>query len=142
MSAKSTSPDRQTVIISFRAPADLAKRLDDLAEDDQRNRANFVLKILTSVASAQEPLVQDGSFLLKVFHDLYAKDSVGRETEFWRGKIAGWKRTLVAAYGADIAEHIILRAREVARLPVPHSGTLSPDGKGYEGFDSFSDGGF
>jgi len=37
------------------------------------------------------------------------------------------------------AEDIILRAREVAKLPVPHAGTLASDGSGYEGFDSFSD---
>jgi hypothetical protein len=139
MSPKSISPDRETVIVSFRAPIELAKRLDELAQGDQRNRANFVLKVLTSVASAHEPLVQYGAFLLKAFHDLRAKDPVSRETEFRRGEIAGWKRTLVASYGADIAEQIILRARELAKLPVPHSGTLAPDGSGYEGFDSFSD---
>ena len=140
MSPKSSSPDRETAIVSFRAPAELAKRLDELAEGDQRNRANFILKVLTAIASAQEPLVQDGAFLLKVFHDdLRAKGCLSsRETEFWRGKIAGWKRTLVTSYGADIAEQIILRASEVAKLPVPHSGTLAADGSGYEGWDSFS----
>jgi hypothetical protein len=71
-----------------------------------------------------------------------SKDPISRETEFWRGKIAGWKRTLATSYGAEIAEQIILRAREAAKLPVPHSGTLAPDGIGYEGFDSFSDVGF
>jgi hypothetical protein len=139
MSPKSASPDRETVIISFRTPVELANRLDQLAQGDQRNRGNFILKILTAIASAHEPLVQYGVFLLKAFHDFRIKDPVSRETEFWRGQIAGWKRSLVTSYGADIAEQIILRAREAAKLPVPHSGTLSPDGSGYEGFDSFSD---
>ena len=142
MRPTSSSTDRETVIVSFRAPTELAKRLDELAQGDQRNRANYVLKILSSVVSAREPLAQEGASLLKIFHALYGKDPVSRETEFWRGKIAGWKRTLVASYGADIAEQIILRAREVANLPVPHSGSLAPDGSGYEGFDSFSDTGF
>jgi hypothetical protein len=142
MSPRSSSPDRETVIVSFRAPVELVKRLDELAEGDQRNRANFILKLLTAVASAHEPLVQDGVFWLQAFHGSYAKSPVSSETEFWRGKIAGWKRSLVTSYGADIAERIILRAREVAKLPVPHSGTLAPDGSGYEGFDSFSDVGF
>jgi hypothetical protein len=135
-------PDRETVIVSFRAPVELVRRLDELAQGDQRNRANFILKMLTAIASAHQPLVQYGVFLLKVFHDLRTKDSVSRETEFRRGEIAGWKRSLVASYGADIAEQVILRAREAAKLPVPHSGTLAPDGTGYEGFDSFSDAGF
>lgn len=142
MSPNPVSPDRETVIVSFRAPVEMAKRLDKLARGDQRNRANFILKMLTAIASRHEPLVQDGVFLLQTFHGIYSKDPVSRETEFWRGKIAGWKRTLVTSYGADIAEQIILRAREVAKLPVPHSGTLAADGSGYEGFDSFSDIGF
>jgi len=128
--------DAETVVISFRAPLDLAKRLDELAEYDHRNRANFVLTTL--VRATSEELVRSGEFWLKAFHQSYAKDPVARETEFWRGQIAGWKRTLVAAYGASMAEKIILRASEAAKLPVPHAGTLSPDGWGYEGFDSFS----
>jgi hypothetical protein len=139
MSPKLSSPDRETVIVSFRAPVELAKRLDEMAQGDQRNRANFILKMLTAVTSAHEPLVLDGVSWLQAFHGFYAKDHKSRETEFWRGKIAGWKRTLVTLYGASIAEDIILRAREVAKLPVPHAGTLASDGSGYEGFDSFSD---
>ena len=128
--------DAETVVISFRAPLELAKRLDELAEYDHRNRANFILTTL--VRATSEELVRSGGFWLKAFHQSYAKDPVGRETEFWRGQIAGWKRTLVAAYGASTAEKIILRASEVTKLPVPHAGTLSADGRGYEGFDSFS----
>ena len=139
MRPKLSSPDRETVIVSFRAPVELAKRLDEMAQGDQRNRANFILKMLTAVTSAHEPLVLDGVSWLQAFHGSYAKDHKSRETEFWRGKIAGWKRTLVTLYGASIAEDIILRAREVAKLPVPHAGTLASDGSGYEGFDSFSD---
>jgi predicted transcriptional regulator len=127
---------REDVVITFRAPLDLAKKLDQLAENDNRNRANFVLTTLLRATS--DELVKRGEFWLKAFHDSYAKDPVGRETEFWRGQIAGWKRTLVAVLGASTAEGIILRASESANLPVPHGGTLAPDGRGYEGFDSFS----
>ncbi len=85
--------DAETVVISFRAPLELAKRLDELAEYDHRNRANFILTTL--VRATSEELVRSGGFWLKAFHQSYAKDPVGRETEFWRGQIAGWKRTLV-----------------------------------------------
>lgn len=132
-----TPPENNdAVVISFRAPPELVKKLDELAEDDYRNRANFVLTTL--VRATSEELSKSGEFWLKAFHQSYAKDPVGRETEYWRGQIAGWKRTLVAAYGANMAEKIILRASEAANLPVPHAGPLSPDGSGYVGFDSFS----
>jgi hypothetical protein len=132
----SRAEDLDTVVISFRAPLELAKKLDALAEDDHRNRANFILTTLIRATSGE--LVRSGEFWLKAFHQAYAKDPVGREAEYWRGQVAGWKRTLVAAYGASTAERIVLRASELAKLPVPHAGTLSPDGRGYEGFDSFS----
>jgi hypothetical protein len=128
--------DNEAVVISFRAPLQLVNKLDELAENDHRNRANFVLTTL--IRATSEELVRSGEFWLKAFHQLYAKDPVGRETEFYRGQIAGWKRTLVAAYGASMAEKIILRASTGANLPVPHAGPLSPDERGYLGFDSFS----
>lgn len=128
--------EAETAVISFRAPLELVKKLDELAEDDYRNRANFILTMLARATS--EELVRSGEFWIKTFHHFYAKDPAGRETEFYRGQIAGWKRTLVAAYGAGIAEKIILQASAAAKLPVPHAGPLSPDGRGYEGFDSFS----
>jgi hypothetical protein len=132
----SRGEDPDTVVISFRAPLKLVKKLDELAQDDHRNRANFILTALVRATSGE--LVKSGEFWLKAFHQAYAKDPIGRETEYWRGQVAGWKRTLAGAYGAGIAEGIILRASEAAKLPVPHAGTLSPDGRGYEGFDSFS----
>ena len=128
--------DVDTAVISFRAPLELVEKLDQLAQSDHRNRANFILTTLLRATSGE--LERSGEFWLKAFHQAYAKDPVGREAEYWRGQVAGWKRTLVAAYGVSTAERIILRASEAARLPVPHAGTLSPDGRGYEGFDSFS----
>ena len=91
MSPKLSSPDRETVIVSFRAPVELAKRLDEMAQGDQRNRANFILKMLTAVTSAHEPLVLDGVSWLQAFHGFYAKDHKSRETEFWRGNISGFR---------------------------------------------------
>jgi hypothetical protein len=128
--------ENETTVISFRAPADLVKKLDELADNDHRNRANFILTML--VRATSDELVSSGDFWLKRFHESYSNDPTGRETEFYRGQIAGWKRTLVAAYGASTAEQIILRASSDANLPVPHSGPLSEDGHGYIGFDSFS----
>lgn len=136
LNVPSRSEDGETVVISFRAPLELVKKLDELAENDHRNRANFILTTLVRTTSGE--LERSGEFWLKAFHDSYAKDPVSTETEFWRGQIAGWKRTLVAAYGASTAEEIVLRASESAKLPVPHAGLLSLDKRGYEGFDSFS----
>jgi hypothetical protein len=63
-------------------------------------------------------------------------------SEFRRGKVAEWKQLLALLYGERGAEELILRARDVVNLSIPPSGPLSADGRSYEGWDSFSDGGF
>jgi hypothetical protein len=88
------------------------------------------------VASA---LVRHGEDLLRIFHEEYAQGPLSTATEFRRGKVAEWKQLLVLLYGEKAAESFILRARDNAKLSVPPSGPLSNDGKGYEGWDSFSD---
>ena len=83
-------------------------------------------------------LVQQGKFLLKAFHEEYAKDRTGRDTEFYRGNITGWRLTLQAFF-PDFAEQVIDRARSESGLAIPHSGQLAKDGSGYLGFDSGAD---
>jgi len=38
---------RDTVVISFRAPRALVSQLDEIARGDQRTRANFIINTLT-----------------------------------------------------------------------------------------------
>jgi hypothetical protein len=63
-------------------------------------------------------LVEQGEFLLKSFHDEHQKDSAGVETEFARGELIGWRRTLHTLYG-DYGEDIVTRVVTRTRLSIP-----------------------
>jgi Tfp pilus assembly protein PilV len=94
---------------------------------------------ITPDAKTVNRLVEQGEFLLKTFHQEYAKDRTSRETEFSRGNLAGWRHTLHTIYGDGEASAIIDRVRNSTKLPIPHSGPLAPDGSGYYGLDSGAD---
>ena len=81
--------------------------------------------------------MEQGAFLLKAFHQEFAKDKRSRQTEFWRGELAGWRNTVHSIYGAAVAQDIIDRARHQTNLPVSHCGEPTDDG--YLGFDSAAD---
>ncbi|MEX2301937.1 MAG: hypothetical protein WD733_13430 [Bryobacterales bacterium] len=89
----------------------------------------------TTVAEA---LTRHGVDLLKMFHEEYSRDRVSKAAEFRRGKVAEWKQLLSLIYGESNAESMVLGASKQARLPIPPSGPLTEDGKGYYGFDSMS----
>jgi hypothetical protein len=63
-------------------------------------------------------LVEQGEFLLKIFHDEYRKDPAGVEAEFARGELIGWRSTLHTLY-RDYAEDIVNRVVTRTRLPIP-----------------------
>jgi hypothetical protein len=70
-------------------------------------------------------LVEQGEFLLKSFRDAQLKDPAGMETEFARGELIGWRRTLHTLY-RDYAEDIVERV-------VTKTGLNVPDGEGPSG---------
>lgn len=86
-----------------------------------------------------ERLARYGAQLLKTFHDEYARDPVGRDTEFRRGRITEWRQLMNFIYGTGTAELIVRAARQEAGLTIPHAGPLLEDGTGYCGFDSGAD---
>jgi hypothetical protein len=63
-------------------------------------------------------LVEQGEYLLKVFHDEYQKDPGGMETELARGEVIGWRATLHTLY-RDCAEDIVSRVVTRTRLTIP-----------------------
>jgi hypothetical protein len=63
-------------------------------------------------------LVEQGEFLLKIFHDERRKDPAGVETEFARGELLGWRGTLHTLY-RDYAEDIVDRVIARTRLTIP-----------------------
>ena len=70
-------------------------------------------------------LLEQGEFLLKSFHDEHQKDPAGMETEFARGELIGWRRTLHTLYG-DYAEDIVTRV--VTRTHLSISDVEVPSG--------------
>jgi len=84
--------------------------------------------------------VEQGAYLLKTFHEEHEKNPTGRETEFCRGEIAGFRNALTnlsGTLGRQFVAHILDRVRQRTGLKIPHSGQLTPDG--YLGFDSGMD---
>jgi hypothetical protein len=65
-------------------------------------------------------LVEQGEFLLKSFHDQHRKNPAGVETEFARGELIGWRRTLHTLY-REFAEDIVNRAVTKTSLTIPGS---------------------
>jgi hypothetical protein len=82
--------------------------------------------------------VEQGAFLLKAFHSEYAKNPMGRETEFWRGNLACW-RGVAQDFFRERAGEMISLVRETTGLPFPHRGLMAQDGSGYLGMDLGAD---
>jgi hypothetical protein len=83
-------------------------------------------------------LIYQGEYLLKYFHEEFAKHSTGPETEFWRGNVSAWRGTL-ENLSPDLANDLIARVRTSTGLSIPHRGPLAPDGESYLGMDSGAD---
>ena len=62
------------------------------------------------------------AFLLKAYHDARDKDPEGRDTEFWRGNIAGFRTGIEAFYGNPQAVETVLdHLRQITGLKIPKS---------------------
>jgi len=91
---------------------------------------------VTGNRTINDALMQHGAELLKMFHEHYNEGPVSAATEFRRGLVTEWKSLLRLIYGESTAESIVLGASKQAKLSIPPGGPLTPDGKGYFGFDS------
>jgi hypothetical protein len=63
-------------------------------------------------------LVEQGELLLKTFYVEHEKDPAGWNTEFVRGELIGWRRTLHTLY-RDYAEEIVTRVVARTNLTIP-----------------------
>jgi hypothetical protein len=82
-------------------------------------------------------IAENGESLLKMFHSSYGQNPTSPETEFLRGQFTGWKRMLLMLYDEAVAEEMILAVSVKTGLTVPHGGSLTADGGGYIGWDSY-----
>jgi hypothetical protein len=81
-------------------------------------------------------LVNRAVDLLRMFHQEYEHNPLSRDTEFQRGKVTGFRQTSILILGEQQASTIIEAASQEAGLTIPHGGTMTKDGAGYEGWDS------
>jgi hypothetical protein len=84
----------------------------------------------------ERDLLERGKQLLEWFHAAYAKDPIGRETEFRRGQFTDWRHMLDLLFGRATAQRLTETASELTSLSIPPAGPLADDGQGYLGFDS------
>jgi hypothetical protein len=68
-------------------------------------------------------LVEQGELLLKSYHDERRINAASMETEFARGELMGWRKTLHTLY-RGYAEEIVNRVVTRTRLKIPDSEVL------------------
>jgi len=127
----------ETIVVSFRAPRDLVRQLDEIARGDQRTRANFIVRTLTQAASL-EPAILTIEQILPRLVELDEKDPNGMQSEYHRGAMAGARSMLMAFFGKRALRWVNRRVRERTKLPMPHVLPLSEDGSRY-GLDTEAD---
>src|SRR4051812_6415838 len=58
--------------------------------------------------------------VLTMFHKRYETDPVGRNTEYRRGMVTGWRQALHSTYGERAAQEIVEAASLEAGYTIPH----------------------
>jgi hypothetical protein len=134
---KSGVSERDTVVVSFRAPRSLVKDLDEIAKGDDRTRANFIVRTL-SHAVTLEPGIQTIEQMLPYLVEADRKDPDGMQAEFWRGAMSGARSMLAAFFSKRAMRWVNQKVREKTKLPMPHVVPMQEDGKRI-GFDSEAD---
>jgi hypothetical protein len=128
---------RDTVVISFRAPQKLVMQLDEIARGDQRTRANFIVNTLTRAVTL-EPAINTIEQILPKLVELDQKAPDGIQTEYYRGLMNGARWMLSAFFGDRAMRWVNRQVKQRTHLPMPHIVALSEDGNRY-GFDSEAD---
>jgi predicted transcriptional regulator len=124
-------PDLENqMIINFRAPSDLVERLDELAREDGRTRANFILTLLDRVTDPRRPQ-RVLETIISEFYDETKKRGDSPMSEWMRGQLHGAKWMVHAILGEDAKERALRAVRSKLRKPIPHIVPLAADGKRY-----------
>jgi hypothetical protein len=129
--------EKDTVVVSFRAPRSLVKDLDEIARGDDRTRANFIVRTL-SHAVTLEPAIQTIEQMLPRLVEEDKKNPDSMQAEFWRGAMAGARSMLAAFFTKRAMRWVNQKVRERTKLPIPHVVPMQEDGMRI-GFDSEAD---
>lgn len=128
---------RDTVVISFRAPQELVAKLDEFARGDQRTRANFIVNTLTRAVTL-EPAISTIEQILPKLVELDQKAPDAIQTEYFRGLMNGARWMLSSFFGDRAMRWVNQQVKQRTHLPMPHVVALAEDGNRY-GFDSEAD---
>jgi hypothetical protein len=125
-------------VLNFRTDRQLVERLDKLAAEENRTRANLMERLL-SEATDMERAVRVVELIVRTLYsevERRGEDSV--QAEYVRGQLHGAKWMLDQLRGARIKDRVCQEVRKRTEKPFPHIVPLAPDGKRY-GFDSDAD---
>lgn len=126
-----------TVVVSFRAPRELAVRLEEIASNDQRTRANFIVRTLTQAVSL-EPAIQVIEQIQMRLVEEYNKEPDGIQTEYWRGAMGGARSMLINFFSKRAMRWVNGQVKARTHLPMPAVIPIEKDGRRY-GIDTESD---
>jgi len=137
MRSNSHLGNEMTVVVSFRAPTQLVEKLDDLAQGDQRTRANFLLRMLTNAISLEPGVRLIGDIIPNILREM-EENPDSPQTEYYRGELRGAREAISGFFGRRASLWVEDRVRERSGLPIPPVNRLYKDGKRY-GIDSAAD---
>lgn len=129
--------DQDTIVVSFRAPRSLVEDLDRIAQGEDRNRANFIVRTL-SQAITLEPAIQTVEQILPSLVREHEKNPDSMHAEFWRGVMSGARWMLAEFFGKRSVHWVNQQVKRKTKLPMPHVVPMHSDGNRY-GFDSEAD---
>jgi hypothetical protein len=111
--------------------------LDEIAQGDQRTRANFIVRTLTHAATL-EPAVEVVERILPKFYEEHQRDPDSPQAESSRGEMRGARAIIAAFFGKRAIRWVDQEVKKRTDLPMPHVIPLSGDGNRY-GIDSEAD---
>jgi hypothetical protein len=126
-----------SVVVSFRVPRSLARELEEIAQNDDRSRANFITRTLSRAVSL-EPAIQTIEDIVPRLLAEHEKDPDSLQAEYWRGAMIGARWMLTAFFGKRAMRWVNQRVREKTKLPMAHVIPMDHDGNRY-GFDGEAD---
>jgi hypothetical protein len=74
-------------------------------------------------------LLAEATLLLTSYHAECEKSAASRETEFWRGRLSGFRFAVGEIYGESVIHTVLEEARKYTGLGIPPAGRLDSDGK-------------
>ena len=126
-----------TMVVSFRAPRSLVAELDEIANGDDRTRANFIVRTISHAVSL-EPGIQTIEQILPRLVEEHEKNPDSIQSEYWRGAMGGARSVIMAFFGKRAMRWVNQRVREKTKLPMPHVIPAQPNGHRY-GIDTEAD---